>query len=133
MRMLFDYFETDRMIVCLDPANLDLVKDFYEDRSTTRLLEIECTFSAAYLVGHARRVGLAGEATPEETLARLLPTIRNDVILESDRLRDERFPGYFRMRERADTEENAAALAGFLALKPEIARDIAATPHLFAD
>ena len=133
MRMLFDYFETDRMIVCLDPANLDLVKDFYEDRSTTRLLEIECTMSDAYLVGHARRVGLAGEATPEETLARLLPTIRNDVILESDRLRDERFPGYYRMRERADPQENAAALAGFLALNPETARDIAATPHLFAD
>jgi hypothetical protein len=133
MRMLFDYYETDQMIVCLDPANLDLVQDFYADRSTTRLLEIECTFSDAYLVGHARRVGLAGETTPEETLERLLPTIRNDVILESDRLRDARFPGYYRMRERADAEENAAALAGFLPLKPEIARDIAETPHLFAD
>lgn len=133
MRMLFDYYETDQMIVCLDPANLDLVKDFYADRSTTRLLEIECNFSDAYLVGHARRVGLAGEATPEETLERLLPTIRNDVILESDRLRDERFPGYFRMRERADLQENASALAGFLLVKPEVARDIADTPHLFAD
>jgi hypothetical protein len=133
MRMLFDYYETDQMIVCLDPANLDLVKDFYADRSTTRLLEIECNFSDAYLVGHARRVGLAGETTPEQTLERLLPTIRNDVILESDRLRDERFPGYFRMRERADLQENAAALEGFLLVKPEVALDIAETPHLFAD
>ncbi|MDJ1006697.1 MAG: DUF5928 domain-containing protein [Paracoccaceae bacterium] len=133
MRMLFDYYETDQMIVCLDPANLDLVKDFYQDRSTTKLLEIECTMSDAYLIGHARRVGLAGETTPEETLERLLPTIRNDVILESDRLRDERFPEYYKMRERADTEENAAALAGFLPLKPEITREIAETPYLFAD
>ncbi|MEL7104842.1 MAG: DUF5928 domain-containing protein [Pseudomonadota bacterium] len=133
MRMLFEYYETDQMIICLDPANFDLVKDFYADRSTTRFLEIECSFSDAYLLGHARRVGLAGEHTPEETIERLLPTIRNDVILESDRLRDERFPEYYRLRERADAEENAAALAAFLPIKPELARDIAETPHLFAD
>ena len=133
MRMLFEYYETDQMIICLDPANFDLVKDFYADRSTTRLLEIECSFSDTYLLGHARRVGLAGEHTPEETIERLLPTIRNDVILESDRLRDERFPEYYRFRERADATENAAALAAFLPIKPELAREIAETPHIFSD
>ncbi|MEL7026240.1 MAG: DUF5928 domain-containing protein, partial [Pseudomonadota bacterium] len=133
MRMLFEYYETDRMIVCLDPSNFELVKDFYADRSNTKMLEIECSFSDSYLLGHARRVGLAGEHTPEETIERLLPTIRNDVVLESDRLRDERFPEYYRIRERADPEENAAALAAFLPLKPEIAHEIAETPHLFAD
>ncbi|MEO1239688.1 MAG: DUF5928 domain-containing protein [Pseudomonadota bacterium] len=133
MRMLFEYYETDQMIICLDPANFDLVKDFYADRSTTKFLEVECSFSDAYLLGHARRVGLAGEHTPEETIERLLPTIRNDVILETDRLRDERFPDYYRFRERADPRENAAALAGFLPIKSEIAREIAETPHLFSD
>ena len=133
MRMLFDFYDTDQMIICLDPSNFDLVKDFYADRSTTRMLEIECTFSDAYLLGHARRVGLAGEHTPEETIERLLPTIRNDVILESDRLRDERYPGYYRMRERANPDENAAALAAFLSIKPEAAREIAEIPHLFSD
>ena len=38
MRMLFDYFETDRLIVCIDPGNLDLLPDFCGDRSTTKLL-----------------------------------------------------------------------------------------------
>ena len=133
MRMLFEYYETDQMIICLDPSNFDLVKDFYADRSSTKMLEIECTFSDAYLLGHARRVGLAGEHTPEETIGRLLPTIRNDVLLESDRLHDERFPEFYRMRERANPEENAAALAAFLPVKPNIAREIAETPHLFSD
>lgn len=133
MRMLFDYYETDQMIICMDPSNFELVKDFYADRSTTRLLEIECTFSDTYLLGHARRVGLAGEHTPEETIERLLPTIRNDVMLESDRLRDERFPEYFRIRERGNPEDNAAALAAFLPVKPEVAREIADTPYLFSD
>ena len=41
MRMLFDYFETDRLIVCMDPSNLDLLEDFASDRSVTRILEID--------------------------------------------------------------------------------------------
>lgn len=133
MRMLFDYYETDQMIICLDPSNFELVRDFYADRSRTKLLEIECDFSDAYLLGHARRVGLAGEHTPEETIERLLPTIRNDVILESDRLHDERFPEFYRLRERANLDENAAALASFLPVKTDTARQIAETPYLFSD
>ncbi len=64
MRMLFESYGTDRMIICLDPSNIDLLHDFYADRSRTRLLDIDCSFSDDYLRGHARRIGLAGEATP---------------------------------------------------------------------
>ena len=32
MRMLFDYYEADRLIVCMDPGNLDLLQDFCGDR-----------------------------------------------------------------------------------------------------
>jgi hypothetical protein len=56
-----------------------------------RLLEIDCEFTDDYLIGHARRVGLAGDRTPRETLDRLLPTIRYDVRFESDRIRDADF------------------------------------------
>ncbi len=65
MRMLFDYFEADRLIVCMDPGNLDLMQDFASDRSTTRFLEIDCDFSDDYLIGHARRIGLAGAQTSQ--------------------------------------------------------------------
>ncbi len=61
MRMLFDYYDTDRLIICLDPSNLDLLHDFCADRSVTRLLEVDCNFSDEYLIGHSMRVGLAGE------------------------------------------------------------------------
>ncbi len=33
MRMLFDYYETDRLMILLDPNNMDLLRDFYSDRS----------------------------------------------------------------------------------------------------
>lgn len=133
MRMLFDYFKTDSLIICLDPNNMDLLKDFYSDRSRTKLLEIECEFSDDYLLGHAKRVGLAGERTPPETVDRLLPTIRGDVIYESDRMRDAEFDHFFRIRETDSPEMNATKLARFLDIPDDVALSLAQTNHLFAD
>jgi len=133
MRMLFDYFDTDRLIICMDPSNIELMHDFAGDRSTTKLLEIKCEFSDDYLIGHAKRVGLAGEQTPPDTLERLLPTIRGDLVYESDQIRDAGFEHHALIRERLSPEENAPAIAGFLDIPPERALDITSTPHLFAD
>jgi Family of unknown function (DUF5928)/Core-2/I-Branching enzyme len=133
VRMLFDYWQTDRMVVCIDPANVDLMQDFYNDKAHVRMLEIECEFTDDYLVGHARRVGLAGEQTPPETINRLLPTIRYDVRFESDRIRDAGFTDFYRIREGALVDENTVPLAAFLDIPPERARAIAATEYLFTD
>jgi len=133
VRMLFDYYQTDRMLICIDPGGFDLINDFYADRSGTRLLEIECNYTPEYLEGHAKRVGLAGEATPQDALERLLPTIRSDINHEADRIRDQDYDNYFLMREDNSQDENAAIIARFLDISSEDAQDIAATPHLFAD
>lgn len=133
MRMLFDYFETDRLIICLDPSNIDLMDDFAADRSQTRFLEIECQFSDDYLVGHARRVGLAGDHTSAATLERLLPTIRRDVTYESERIRDAGYAHLYRIKPTASATANTAQLAGFLDIEPLKAQDIAANGNLFTD
>ncbi len=133
MRMLFDYYETDRLLICMDTASIDLMKDFYADRSTTRLLEIECEFTDDYLQGHAKRVGLAGEETSHETMQQLLPTIRYDVVYESDRIRDEGFVHHNRLRQHVSPAENTGPLGSFLTVSPEIAQMLAETPHLFTD
>lgn len=133
MRMMFDFYETDRLIICLDPNNMDLLEDFYADRSKTKLLEIECEFSDTYLLGHAKRVGLAGERTSQETIERLLPTIRSDVHFEADRIRDANFPRFYRIKERAEPGDNAILLAEFLDIPLDKAQGIATHEHLFAD
>ncbi|MFE3837646.1 DUF5928 domain-containing protein [Pseudogemmobacter sonorensis] len=133
VRMLFDYWKTDRLIFCIDPASIDLMQDFYNDKARVRLLEIQCDFDDDYLIGHARRVGLAGEHTPQETLARLLPTIRYDVRFESDRIRECDFPNFHRIREGAGVDENTMPLAEFLGIPVDKAFQIASTDHLFTD
>ena len=133
MRMLFDYYDSEKLLICLDPSNLDLFKDFYSDRSETKLLEIDCQYTDTYLEGHAKRVGLAGEHTGPETFKTLLPTIRNDVFRESELIRDQNFPEFYRIKERAEPEENAGALAEFLGLDRGKALEIANTDYLFVD
>ncbi len=133
VRMLFDYWQTDRLVVCIDPANVDLMQDFYNDKAKVRLLEIECEFTDEYLIGHARRVGLAGDRTPQDTIDRLLPTIRYDVRFESDKIRDAGFPNLLRVRQGASVDENTVPLAEFLDIPLEKAREIAATEYLFVD
>ena len=133
MRMLFDYYETDRLIVCMDPGSIDLLQDFCGDRSITKILEIQCQFTDDYLVGHAMRVGLAGEQTPPETLERLLPTIRGDITHESDRIRDAEFENHLILRESDGPDRYPDLLSRFLDIPPEKAQDIAALDHLFAD
>jgi hypothetical protein len=112
---------------------MDLMQDFFSDRSTTRLLEVECEFTDEYLIGHAKRVGLAGEQTPPETLAQLLPTIRYDVIYESDRIRDANFPNHLRLRQAVTPLENINPLAQFLTVPQDVAVKLAETPYLFSD
>jgi hypothetical protein len=133
VRMLFDYWQTDTLVLCIDPGNVDLMQDFYNDKAKVRLLEIQCEFSDDYLMGHARRVGLAGERSPADVTQRLLPTIRYDLRFESDRIRDAGFPGFSRIRQTATVDENTMPLATFLDIPVDKAREIAATEYLFVD
>ncbi|MGD9918346.1 MAG: DUF5928 domain-containing protein [Paenirhodobacter sp.] len=133
LRMLFDHFQTDRLVICLDPAAFEVMQDFTSDKAVTRVLEIECDFTDDYLIGHARRVGLAGESTPQEVIDRLLPTVRYDLRFESDRMRDARFPSFQRVRQSVSAAENAMPLARFLGVDPEVAQQIMATDYLFVD
>ena len=133
MRMLFDYYDSDKLIICMDPRNIDMLRDFDTDRSTTRILEIQCEFTDNYLLGHARRVGLAGERTSRETIEVLLPTIRSDVVFESDQIRDAGLDNLSRIRELNTVEENIVPLARFLDIPEQQAREITASDHLFVD
>lgn len=133
VRMLFDYWQTDHMIFCIDPASTELMQDFYKDKAKVKLLEIECDFTDDYLIGHAKRVGLAGQSTPQETIDRLMPTIRYDVRFESDRIREFNFPDFYRIRQSASVDENTRPLAEFLDIPVEKAREIMASEYLFVD
>ena len=133
LRMLFEHFGSNRLVICLDTSDFDLIRDFYADRAEVRLLEVTCDFSDDYLTGHARRVGLAGGSLAEGTMEQLLPTIRFDVRFESDRIRDAGLPGVFRIRQQAPADENAGTMARFLSVRSDAAQAIVTADHLYSD
>ncbi len=133
MRLLFDYYGDDRLMICLDPNNVDLMRDFMSDRSNNRILEIQCRFDDDYLIGHAHRVGLAHEDTPPEVIEQLLPTLRYEFDYETVRIREAGFDRHFRIHEARSVDENAAVLAEFFSIDMDAAREIAGTPYLFDD
>jgi len=133
MRMLFEHYQRDRLVICIDPSDIDVISDFYRDRAQIRLLDISCVFDDAYLRGHAKRVGLVGDHTNEATYAGVLPVIRNDLSHERDAIRLAEFEHMSCLNEIADNDQNAHALAQFLRVSPEVARTLAQTPHLFVD
>jgi hypothetical protein len=133
MRMLFDYYDTDRLMICLDPGNIALMQDFMSDRANARILELQCVFDDQYLVGHAHRVGLATAETPGEVISRMLPTLRHEFADESIRIRDAEFPRHWRVRQDRSTAENAAVMADFFDIPADHGQALAETPYLFAD
>ncbi len=132
-RMLFEYFDSNTLIVCIDPGSLELIQDFYSDRSQTRLLQINCTVNDDFLTGHAHRTGLAGAQTTQTTLERLLPTIRNDIQDEADRIRDAEFDHHYILDEAAPDAVKIQQLQAFLPLSPAQAKALATAEDLFVD
>jgi hypothetical protein len=131
--LLFDHWQADRMVICIDPGSIDVIADFHADRCDTRVLEVICDFSEGDLSGHARRIGLAGPQATQGDLAPLLPALRLEVARESDRLQDAGFARCHRILQQAGGEENAVSLEAFLGIPAARALQIADPGTLFAD
>jgi len=132
-RMIYEAMATDRLLICIDPANIDVLDDFYGDRATVKTLEIACNFSNDYIRGHAIRAGIASESSSEDALARLVPTVRQDLAFESDRIRDRNFPHLYSISDKNNPEDNTMQISAFLDVGEDKARQIAETPYLFSD
>ena len=131
--MLFEHYQTNRLIICLDTTNFGRIRDFFQDRPKTRLLFVDCDFSDEFLKGHAQRLDLASPSSSDDAFAALLPALRNDLNIESERIRNARWDNMFELRETRPTSENAAALSAFLDISNDRAQEIAANNRLFSD
>ena len=133
VRLLFDHYGSNRLVICLDPSYHWLIKEFYANQSAVRVLNIECNLSDDFLQTHAKHIGLAGDAMPEQRLAGLLPALRQDIAHEHKQLTNAAVNNHFRMSEHADPNQNAAALANFIGIDVKKAQKITQTNDLFAD
>jgi hypothetical protein len=131
LNLLYEFYNTDRMLICLDPSNLDPLQDFAGDGCELRILDIQCEIDETYRAGHAQRVGLGGPEVGETTHKSLLATIAREFRDEGDALRDLGLKHLYQMRERNRPATNAVAISHFLDMPEAEALKIAKTTSLF--
>ena len=131
LRLLFEVHGTERLLICLDPSNIDTVRDLAGDDCSLRLLEIRCTVDDGYLAGHAARIGLTGSEAQAQGSGPLLLALRRQFRDESDALRDLGLQHSYLLEQNGEPEQNAEAVARFLGLPPARASQIVQTPNLF--
>ncbi len=131
VHLLLAHYRSDRLMLCLDPERVDIMKDFDGAHATVRVLEIRCALDNEWLAGHARRAGLAGAATPPDVLAELLPTIRRAIRQESDALDAAGLTHLHRLRQGAG--DAALSLAAFLSIPETEAAALLDDARPFAD
>ena len=82
---------------------------------------------------HATRLGLATENTPADVIARLLPSLRQDLAMHATRIRDADRSRHWCIRQDRPLAENATVLADFFDIDLDSAQRLSETPYLFAD
>ena len=131
--MLYEYYETEKLAICLDPSNIYLIRDFASDRNTTRILEINCEFDDQYILGHARRIGLISDHNTVETFVKLLPSIKNDLKKEIGSIGDLKLEFAYKIDEKGAVQRNADELSRFADIAAEEALDIVTLDWIYSD
>jgi hypothetical protein len=125
VKLLFEDFGRDRLVLCVDRGALSLIADFAADRGEMRLLTIHCDLDDDYLRGHMRRIGLIHDHTPDAEIARLLPIMRAELDREAESLQDLKLPHAETVSPVMTDQQKAAALSRFLEVSPDVALAIA--------
>ena len=97
--MLFEYYKTDRLLLCLDPGDFDILQDFCFDIAFTRVFQIVCLMDDDYILGYAKRVNLISDTTSADAITALRVSIRNELYNQSERITDAGFDNFFRITE----------------------------------
>ncbi len=79
LKVLYDELDTETVSICLDPAQLDAIRDFDGDGCQLSLLEIVCPIDEAWLEAHAERIGLGSRAEAGDLHRNLLTTLKINI------------------------------------------------------
>jgi hypothetical protein len=110
LRLLFERFDTNRLVVCLDPSNLAVLDDFYSDTCAVKSIYVPCPFSDEFIQGHAQRAGLATEQTTPQEYTQIIPTIRMDFRDQADAIRARHYGNFTALELSYDKSTKAKRL-----------------------
>lgn len=133
LRLLYQARDTQKLAICLDPANLDAIKDFASDGCRLRVLELTCELSDDWLSGHAERVGLGNAQDQGDLRANLMTTLRQNIEDEQSDIREMNLPNHIRVGQGDEAGKLARPFAEAFNVSIDLGAKLARTPHLFED
>lgn len=114
LKLLYERLDTDQLIVCMDPSNLETLSDFANDRCSLRVLDVQCHFDDSYLIGHAQRIGLADNNIKPDSAHNLISALQNNIKADHEALIELHLSELYSVSENGDPDTNTVALAGFM-------------------
>lgn len=133
LRLLYKARGTNRLAICLDPANIGAIQDLAQDGCNLRVLELVCELSDDWLSGHAARVGLGSSEDQGDLRTGLMATMRQNIEDEQSDIRDLDLPTHIRVFDSDDAGRLARPLAEAFGISIDGGAALARTPHLFED
>jgi len=127
LKLLYERMDTDKLIICLDPSNLDTLADIASDRCEMRVLDIDCHLDNNYLVGHAQRIGLTDKNASEQMTNSLVSALRNNIRADHDSLQEMGLADLSLVTQNLTADKNALALGRFMKIRTMHAEEIAKT------
>ena len=131
LRLLFEDTGADRIAFCLDPSNLDAIRDLMADGCEVRILDVRCDISDDWLSGHGERIGLGSPETTGALHGQLLTTLRNTIEAEVRAIRHLGLAGYRSIAEGETPGQMARPIAEALGLSVDQGAKIARRDGLF--
>ena len=131
LKLLLQHHQAAQMTICLDPSNLDALRDLGRDGCVLRVLEIDCDISDDWLSGHAERIGLGVSSSNGAMQSALMATLRQNIVDETQTLRGMGLPHLFRITEGEAPGKMARALADAFDINVDAGARIARTDGLF--
>ncbi len=133
LRLLYKARDTNRLAICLDPSNIDAIRDLAQDGCNLRVLELVCELSDGWLSGHAARVGLGSAEDQGDLRGGLMATLRQNIEDEQSDIRDLDLPVHIRVSDAEDAGRLARPFADAFGISIDGGAALGRTPHLFAD
>jgi len=112
LRMIMDVLGTQEIILCVDPAFVEIFKDLEADRCKMRVLFVDIDLSDDFCAGHAYRTGLleSHDAKENPTIVR---TMRHNLIAEKERLIELGLRDFTHLARGTDPDETLTKFKNF--------------------
>lgn len=143
LRLLYDYWLSDKLVICLDPKQVTILSNLLNDPAIVRVLELTLPVSDTDLIFSAQHFGLLNPVEPPEVsyknlqLPQVISALRYEAASAHQQLGAfEKHPAYakdifYKIDQNTTRYESNVTLARFLNVPADVAFKIIETDFFF--